>query len=363
MSVIDTLLSDIDAAVRGTGERRRHALLRKTTATLIDCLPDLSEHDLSIFDDVLLSLTLDVESETRAELSDRLADLHRIPKKTLRALALDDAISVARPLIERSSCLDDDILIAIVSKKSADFLNLVAKRRGLSKSIIDHLVTHADDALLVDLISNKTNDISDTALRILAERSLSHPPLYRILRSRPDLAMRHIGALIEAARYRAKSDAITRNVNDDMLSRALALETAEKIAKTSQLSLASAASSSHLKKKDRSNLNEMLEREQIDDALVALAADAGISTDAVKRVFHVPQHEPLMFLLRAQNYPLSTVINFMRLKNGSMSSEFEAQINDAYCALARETASRIASFITDKKPISNEDNEPLRHSA
>lgn len=366
MSVIDTLLNDIEEAIRGTGERRRHALLRRATVMMIDHIGELNEHHLSIFDDVMVSLSQDVDTETRAELSERLADLARGPKKTLRALALDPSLRVAKPLIERCGALDDDALIAIIASNDATRLTLVTKRRSVSTCVMDHLVARADEALLVEIARNDSMPISDSALRMFAERALSHPPLYRVLRTRPDLATRHVGALIEAARYRAKSDAITRNINDDMLSRALAVETAHQISKSAHLSLASSSASSshhHILQKD---LNALLERDQIDDALVTLAAESGISADVTKRAFHAPQHEPLMVLLRAQNYPVTTALNFIRLKQGSISHELETQLSDAYCALARDTAKRIAAFMTEKQNASIPDadmQEPLRHSA
>lgn len=366
MSVIDTLLTDIESAVRGTGERRRHALLRRTTATVIDRLPELSDHQLAIFDDVILSLALEVETETRAELAEKLSDLVRAPKKTLRALALDASIRVAKPVIERSPALDDETLSILITEKDGSFLKLIARRRALSASLIDQLIARGDETLLMDIACNESTPISDGALRLLAERALSYQPLYRILRTRPDLATRHVGAVIEAARYRAKADAVTRDMDDDMLSRALAIETAHSISKSTQMSLSAGAGSSSQHQSTTGTLNSLLEHSQIDDALVALATETGVSSDSVKRAFHAPQYEPLMFLLRARDYPLETAMNFMRLKHGAMSREFETQLSDAYCALARDTAKRIAHFMNEKRDDTtspSEMSEPLRHSA
>ncbi len=367
MSVIDTLLTDIDSAVRGTGERRRHALLRRTTAMMIDQISDLSEHQLAIFDDVLLSLAHDVETETRADLAERLADLSRAPKKTTRALALDHAVRVAKPLIERSPCLDEETLIAIVLRNDPPFHKIVARRRALPAQVLDHLIASADGPLLVDIVGNPSCLISDQALRILAERALSHQPLYRILRTRPDLASRHIGAVIEAARYRTNSGSSERSVDDDILSQALAAETAEKFAQMANLSL----SSSHLGGDDKtgsmpvghSELDELLAHHRIEDALSALATQSGLARDSVKRAFHAPQHEPLLFLLRAQDYPLATVLTFMRHKHGAINDALETQLSDAYCALARDTAKRLAAFMADKQNTEEDAPERLRNSA
>lgn len=370
MSVIDTLLTDIETAVRGTGERRRHALLRRTTATMIDQIGELSEHHLAVFDDVLLSLSCDVETETRADLAERLADLTRVPKKTTRALALDNAIRVAKPLIERSPCLDDDTLIAIIARRDAPFHRIIARRRALPAMVLDQLIAHADEPLLVDIVGNPSCEISDYALRILAERALSHRPLYRILRTRPDLATRHIGAVIEAARYRNHASGHTDDMQEDMLSRALAAETAQKFAELSNLSLSSAngiaetitgaTTPRHVE------LDELLAHHRIEEALATLATQTGLAQESVKRAFHAPQHEPLMFLLRSEDYPLATVMTFMRHKHGAINEAFEAQLSDAYCALARDTAKRIAAFMTEKQTASIADadmQEPLRHSA
>jgi uncharacterized protein (DUF2336 family) len=267
-------------------------------------------------------------------------------------------------VIERSPALDDDTLATIITEKDASYLTLLARRRALSSSLMDQLIARGDESLLVDIARNESTPISDGALRFLAERALTYQPLYKILRTRPDLATRHIGAMIEAARYRAKADAITRDVDDDTLSRALAIETAHSISKSATLSL-SAISTSQDQSVTR-ELNSLLEHSQIEDALLALAREARLSPDVVKRAFHAPQHEPLMYILRAQDYPVTTAMNFMRLKHGSMSREFENQLSDTYCALARDTAKRIAAFMTEKQTASTPDadmQEPLRHSA
>lgn len=364
MSLVDTLLTDIESAVRGTGERRRHALLRRTTAMMIDQIADLSDRHLSIFDDVLLSLAYEVEIETRAELSEKLADLHRVPKKTCRALALDDAIRVAKPLIEKSPCLDDETLMAIVTKGDHKILSLVARRRGLPTQIMDYLVERADDVLLIDIAGNDSTPISDRALRILAEHALSNTSLYRIVRTRSDLAMRHVGAMIEAARYRAKADAITRDASDDMLSRALAIETARKIAHVSDVSLSSSSIGTTEMMHAHANLDSLLAQDRMDDALAILAVQSGLSPSSIKRVFHAPQFEPLMFILRAQDYPIVTLMNFLRQKHGEISPEFELQVSNAYCEIARDTAKRIASFMMEKATEPDMiEPEALRRSA
>lgn len=364
MSVIESLLGDIDEAIRGTGERRRHALLRRATATLIDELADLTDHHLAIFDDVIVSLALDVEPEARAALSERLADLPRAPKKTLRALALDEKLNVARPLIERSPCLDDETLVTIINEKSAEFLSLVARRRSLPPHLTDLLIMRADEKLLVDIAGNERVPISDAALRLLAERALTHRTLYRVLRTRPDLSLRHIGAMIEAARHRAQIDPDISALQHDMLSQALALETATLIARDAHLALSARdASTKQMSSQqaagDADNaLRELLERDQIDDALMALAEQSGVASDTVKRAFHAAHHEPLFYVLRAQNLSWDIARQFMQHKHGAMSDAFEAELNAAYCALASETAKRISAFMTERKAKSGEQDLP-----
>lgn len=358
MSVIDTLLSDIEAAVRGTGERRRHALLRRTVATLIDQAHDLSDHDLAIFDDVLCSLAKDVETETRADMAERLADLHRVPKNTTRRLALDPSLRVAKPVIERCAGLDDETLMTIIREKDADYLHLIPKRRGLSAAVMEYLIDNADDTLLIDIARNDTTPLSDKSLRRLAERSLTQERLYRILRTRPDLATRHVGAAIEAARYRAKLEMASRDIDDDMLSRVLAAAMAKQIAEASHISLTKNDISDEMIAS--CDLGDLLARDQLDDALSALAHQAGTTLATVKRAFHAPQHEPLLFLLRAQDCPLPTVMNFMRRKHGPISDVLETHLSEAYCALARDTAKRLASFVTHTQNLP--EAEPLEWS-
>lgn len=366
MSAIETLLGTIDEAIRGTGERRRHALLERATRLFIEQNHELTDHHISVFDEVIVSLLGDVETHDRVALAERLADLTRVPKKTTRGLALDDELAVARPIILRSASLDDDTLITITREKGPEHLSLVAKRRALPSIVLDHLIMRADENLLVDIARNETTPISDGALRLLAERALSHHTLYRILRTRPDFAMRHIGAVIEAARYRAKSDLISRDMDDDHLSRALARDTAKKLAEAAQMSFSSASPATKQMELTQADLHDLLERNQIETALIALASQSGVTTESVKRAFHAPQHEPMMILLRAQDYPLPTVMQFMRRKHGTMSDELETQLSEAYCAIARDTAKRLANFMAEKHVNAgheSDETEPLRHSA
>lgn len=366
MSVIDTLLGEIEEAIRGAGERRRYALLERATQMLIDHRQDLSDYHLTIFDDVIMSLLGDVETVDRVTLAERLADLSRVPRKVIRRLALDGDLAVAKPIILRSPCLDDETLIVITQEKGSEYVSLIAKRRALSTTVMDHVILRADERVLIEIARNEMTPISESGLRLLAERALSHQKLYRVLRSRPDLATRHIGAIIEAARFRTKANIHMQDTQDDMLSRALAIETARSLATVPEISLSRRRGPIMENRHTVIDLNDLLERDEIEAALTVLASQAGLPQDSVKRAYHAPQHEPLMILLRAQDCPIETALHFMRHKHGSISVELETQMSEAYCNLARDTAKRIASFMSERRDmISDAQNsvEPLRHSA
>lgn len=52
-----------------------------------------------------------IETSARALLSNRLAPIDTAPRRTIRALAFDDLIEVAGPVLSQSMRLDDETLI------------------------------------------------------------------------------------------------------------------------------------------------------------------------------------------------------------------------------------------------------------
>ena len=71
----------------------------------------LGEDHVSVFDEVISRLAGEIEFRARVELAERLADIDNAPRRTVRDLAFDDDIAIARPLLERSTRLEENDLV------------------------------------------------------------------------------------------------------------------------------------------------------------------------------------------------------------------------------------------------------------
>ena len=221
MSPIQSLVKDIEAAIDDQTSDRRVALLHRITNLFIEQMPDLNEEHIGVFDDVILCLALEIEFHARVELSERLADLDRAPRKTINNLALDTDIAIARPVLERSLCVGEDALLTVAGERKLEFLKALVRRRMISSPVTDLLIERGDDELILSLVENRQSSLSDHGLRLLAEKAVQDTRLYRVLKTRPDLATRHIGAILEAAKRRAKAEMRDLAANDDTLESAL----------------------------------------------------------------------------------------------------------------------------------------------
>ena len=161
------LVPDIDGATFG----RLHKLTRQTIATLArDELP-----------------------RVRAIMSEALAELDgAVPqelRKLVKALAADEVLEVASPVLERSPLLSErDILSIITSGPPDGALAIVARRAGLGESLADFVVEYGDENAVTQLLANESAQIREETLDRILDKAPEieqwHDPLVR----RPQLS-------------------------------------------------------------------------------------------------------------------------------------------------------------------------------
>jgi len=152
---MQSLLSEIDAALTTVSSARRSAMLRKLTDLLAAGTTRYSGEQLSIFDAVLRRLTRDADPETLIELSGRLASLESAPADFVGRLSQYDDIEISRPVLERSSVLSDDLLVGIAKAKSQQHLLAIAGRKQVNGPITDVLVDRGDSAVKLKAVANE----------------------------------------------------------------------------------------------------------------------------------------------------------------------------------------------------------------
>lgn len=161
------LVPDIDGATFG----RLHKLTRQTIATLArDELPRVRA----------------IMSEALAELDGKVSNEI---KKLVQALAADEVLEVAEPVLERSPLLSErDILSIITSGPPDGALAIVAKRAGLGETLADFVVEHGDENAVTQLLANESAQIREETLDRILDKAPEVPQWHDPLVRRPQLS-------------------------------------------------------------------------------------------------------------------------------------------------------------------------------
>jgi uncharacterized protein (DUF2336 family) len=123
----------------------RHAqVLKQLTDLFVSDADRLNETQISVFDDVFVSLLERTEVATLAHLSATLSGIDRAPRETVRQLALHDDASVAAPVLSRSNRLSESDLVEIVNTGSQQHLLAISGRKTLNDALTDALIRRGD---------------------------------------------------------------------------------------------------------------------------------------------------------------------------------------------------------------------------
>jgi len=189
MGLTKSYLQDLDEAIlRGTAERRERALWHATDLLIAG---SYSEEEVLTFGKVIERLADEIEVEVRAQLSERLARFDGAPVNVIHKLAFDDAIEVARPVLEESTRLDDETLIANVRSKSQQHMLAISRRKYIGESVTDVLVARGNRAVVNSLASNGGAHFSSSSLLHMVKRAEGDSILAEQLGLRKDIP-RHL---------------------------------------------------------------------------------------------------------------------------------------------------------------------------
>jgi Uncharacterised protein conserved in bacteria (DUF2336) len=356
MNSISSLVQDIENALGNESGERRNVLLQRITGLFIDQEPDLNDDHISVFDEVILCLALEIEIEARIELSERLADLPRGPRRTIRNLAHDDEIDVAKPVLERSPCLSDEDLAYVARERPVEFLQALTNRGSLPSAVTDILLERGSDDIVQSVAGNSRQVLSDFGLKLLAEKAAGDYRLYRLLRGRPDLALRHVGAILEAAKHRVKSEMADLPDQPDILERALSENGASIFVNPDILGLDDANNGTTEATivwpawpTNAERVARQIERGQITEALTGIAYLADISRESVQAAYSAAQFDSLLFMARSVDLEWPAFLALLKAKEGGvLSRERQDRAHASFHALSKSTAKRVMQFIASR---------------
>ncbi len=211
MIEISSLLDELEDAIATGTEQRRLLVLRRVSDLFVAGSSRYSSNQIAVFDDVLLRLADQIEQEARVRLSHTLAPLSNAPPKIVRALAFDQAIEVAAPVLASSPQLTDADLVANAKVMSQRHLLAISQRATLSEAVTDVLVDRGNDGVVQSVAGNHGAQFSLSGFDRLVERAKGDDALTHTVGGRTDIPRHHFLMILENASAAVRAKLISAN--------------------------------------------------------------------------------------------------------------------------------------------------------
>jgi uncharacterized protein (DUF2336 family) len=349
----DNLLDELQATLAHGTVARRVETLRRVTDLFINGAVEFSDDQITLFDDVFQCLIHHIETSAKALLSNRLAPVDRAPPLTIRALAFDDLIEVAAPVLSRSERLDDETLIENAQNKSQAHLLAISTRKVLSGAVTDVLVERGNDEVVKSTISNPGAEFSEHGFTRLVTRAEGNDGIATCVGLRPNIP-RHLYLKLLAkasATVRSKLEAANQPMAQEVSN---AVREATRLARSAPAAMSPETAIAHALVKslyDDGRLDEFqvaafAEAGKFDEANAAIAALANVSISIAENMMVETRAEGVMILAKISGMSWSTVKAIIRMRDQLAGKELSDLDNckATYERLRPSTAQQVLRF-------------------
>jgi uncharacterized protein (DUF2336 family) len=331
-----TLIDELEDAVSKSDMRRRATSMRRLTDLFIMNGSGFSEQQIAMFDEVMSRLIIAIDSSARAEFGDLIAKHPNAPPRTSRILALDDEITVARPILSRSQQLDEATLIEGARTKSQDHLYAISQRETIGEAVTDVLVERGNEKVVRSTAANPGAQFSEYGCSTLATRAQGDGELALHVWLRPDIPRQHLLSLFAAASENVQKRLEVADRQKVELYRYMVAQAKNQIqTKIREGSSAYATACQYVESLHRSGkltgecLLAFAQDGKFDEVTIAMSLICELPIGHIERAIVHNQVDHLLVLARAANLSWETAkaILLMRSPTKGTASELEA-----YCA-------------------------------
>jgi uncharacterized protein (DUF2336 family) len=366
MSSMLSFVNEVEDAIASKDPTRRVDTLRRLTGLFIEQEPQLQEGHVEVFDEVILRLSRDLEQRARLELSEKFSELSKAPRKVIRSLAFDLDGTIAKPVLERSSRLDEDDLVMIARARGQDHLLAISKRGSLSERVTDVLVHRGDRVVVRSVAENEGARFSNDGFVQLLDKAREDTSLQESLQARGDLPPQHMVRLVEIAR-----EHVRRNLESELGDGAAEAVDAAVAGAASALNQGTGSGllidnfdSAMRTVQQKAATGRLVEDDVVDwvrlgkieEALAGLAHLANVPIPIVARAYRSPHYDPLLFILRSVRFGWGTFKAFLTAKAGrAPSPDVMRGAFEAFQQLSVPTAQRVVRFTVARERASQSD--------
>jgi uncharacterized protein (DUF2336 family) len=324
----ESLLDELQNTLAHGTVARRVETLRRVTDLFINGAVDFKDEQIRLFDDVFQCLTEQIETSAKVLLSNRLAPIDTAPPLTIRALAFDDLIEVAAPVLSRSERLDDEMLIETARNKSQAHLMAISVRRVLSGAVTDVLVLRGNDEVIQSTVNNPGAEFSDRGFTRLVDRAEGDDNLATCLAIRPTIP-RHLYLKLLAkasATVRERLEAANPQQAADVPT---AVREATRRARNEPGAITRETAIAHALVKslyddgrlDEQQVTSFAEAGKFDEANASLAALASVPVSIAEHMMIETRAEGVMILAKVSGMSWSTVKAIIEMRDKLSGSE------------------------------------------
>jgi len=349
----DSLLDELQSTLAHGTVARRVETLRRVTDLFINGAVEFSDNQIALFDDVFQCLMHHIETSARALLSNRLASIDRAPPLTVRALAFDDVIEVAAPVLSQSERLDDEALIEAARNKSQAHLMAISTRRVLSGAVTDVLVQRGNDEVVQSTVANPGAEFSERGYTRLVNRAEGNDTLATCVGLRPKLP-RHLYLKLLAkasGTVRAKLEAANPPIADEVSNAVREVTLKARLAPSGMTQETVIAHSLVKSLYDDGRLDEyqvkaFAEAGKFDEANAAIAALANVPVSIAENMMVETRAEGVMILAKVSGMSWSTVKALINMRDqlaGKVTSDLDS-CKATYERLRPSTAQQVLRF-------------------
>jgi uncharacterized protein (DUF2336 family) len=354
MSSRERIIEEFEDAMAGRAIGYRADALCRVNDLFLSVSATHSEHEIALFDDVMVRLAEEIETSMRAEIARRLAKIPNAPRNLIRKLATDEAIEVAGPVLRGSDRLDDEVMVVHAKTASQDHLLAISQRIAVSESVTDVLVERGDRTVALSTVGNAGARFSDKGHTILVERSRLDGELAAGIWSRPDVPRQHLLKLFNTASDNVrrtleaadpKKSNLIREVVNDVTNQFRARTRSQ----SRDYSLANRAVTDlhQAGELDEDKLKEFAAARAFDETTVALSILCDLPIGACERAMVQDRAELLLLLLKAIGLSWETTKAILLARAGpcGMSMHEWEQHLASFSRLRQESADKALRYL------------------
>ena len=360
MTMFYSLIREVqDASTSGSTKRQLKALTRITDLFLAGS-SRYSKRQVELFDEVFKVLVDVIEVKTRIKLARRFAAEANVPAALVRALAADDTVAVAAPVLSQSTALEESDLVASARTKSQGHLYAIAQRQTISETITDILIERGEPQVVHAVAKNAGARISENGFRELVLRSSDDVELALHVGARNDISRHHFLKLLETASASVCRKIIASNPRFAELVHGTVTEVIDDInvvvRKTSQ---------DHAKAKHRvKRLTEWKDLREVDvhaaaraqdfeKTVTALSALAGCPIEMTERAVLNENPGAVQVIAKAAGCSWATAkaLLLMAVADRKMSKMDLERAHENYERLEPRTAHRVLEFYEERRNV------------